>query len=711
MPLLATDQFGRVYQTEGLSEFDTGVGYYPEMGDSDNLYLDEIDPVERKRLRALRNFKKRQALIRRKKELERRARQRRINAAIAARKARANALIKKAQERRRQRLAQLKLARIKASKNPYANYDQPLVGNPLSGWEEGTPITTSRDWQKLNVSNVPVAQEFGSVFYQQIEHPLAGFGYIPSDKIDGTMGFFRMPRISPPRISWPRINVPKIRPPQFRPPKISLPKVSLPQVRLPNIKLPPVKIPKLSDIVHEASKAAGAMINAPLHFSRQVLTHVPLVKDVYKGVDNLTGGTVESLYRSAMLPGNAMQGKPVSQAEFIEAVSNAAKVGTIVATGGAAVSLISAGSSALAKGPLGKTPMGKTLLSVGEVASLSTIGKQSLTKVLEQKAIDEAKKQAATEAGKKGGILGSIAASAATGALAKGAGFGVDGGKELPLQATSKSVAKTSQIAEAAGKEAAKKAAEAVKTSGLKFDTAAAQQEFINQAQEQAKRQVALEFQKKTGVPFDAAQKLARGEFPTKEEIYNSVKNEFYGTTTDLKNRLAQIPSQMKNADELSKKFLLEKQEMLAKELANREKLVNKVKEESAKSLVEANKELVQKADIAKQKQDLLKEMGKKHDELAQKVQTANLADRPKLAAELDALQKEIVKVRKEYDIAAKEAEEAGRKAQYEKEKGSILVLQAEYGGQGAREKYLSKEDSSIYEHPMLQYGLIERKS
>jgi hypothetical protein len=723
MPLLATDGYGRVYQTLGLSEFDDkSVGYYPQLEESENLYYDEQDPIERKRLAILRSRRRRQAILKRRQRQRKLAELRRRQAILAARKAQQEAIIKEAQARRRMREREIKLARIRASRNPYAEYDQTLVGNPLAGWEEGIPITSSNDWKKLNLPKVQKSTEFGIGNYYQVEHPLAGFGYIPSDQIDGTMGFIRirlprislprisvpqirLPRFSPPRISLPRFSFPQIRLPRFSPPRLSLPRITLPQIRLPQI-----KVPTIGQVVHQISKNAGTILNAPLQLTKQVVNNVPGIREVYRGVDRLTGGTLTSLQNTIMLPGRALQGQPISKAEFMESLSNVIKVGAIAVTGGAAASVIGATSSALAKGPIGQTPLGRNLLSVGEIASLSSLGNQSLIKVLEKKAVDEARNYAASEAGKKAGIIGSIAASAATGALAKGASAGLNiATKEIPIKASAQSASEFAKVAQQAGNQAVNNATQAIKNAVVKFDSAAAQEEFIKSAQTQARREVEKEFQKRTGLPLDVALKASRGEIPTRQELYDKVKNEFYGKISDLENRLSQIPRQISDAEPLMKKLLQEKSEMLAKEIADRKNLVKKVQQETAEQLAKANNELREKGAVAMAKQSVLAELGKQHDILSQKIKNANLDVRAKLTTEMAALQERILKARQERDKAVDEAEKAARAAEYEKEKGAVLVLQAEYGGPNAREKYLGSSDLESYEHPMLRYGLIKR--
>lgn len=677
MPLLAQDKFGRVYQTEGLSEFDdASVGYYAEMDDTDNLYFGEMGYDEQRRLAALRKARQRQAMLQRRRQKLKLAQARRRKAVLDAQKARQAAIIKQAQDRKRQRENAIRLARIRASRNAFSGYEQTTVGNPLAGWEKGEAITNPKDWAKVNVPHVQKTTEFGISNYHHVEHPLMGFNFgVYDDEFDGTMGF--------------KVKKPKIR--------ISTPRITIPTPR---------------KIVKEVGKVAGTVINAPLKLAHQAVTHIPIVKDVYKGADKLTGGTLTSLHKTVMLPGRALQGKPVSKAEFMESLSNAIKVGAIVVTAGAASSVIGATSSALAKGPLGQTSFGRSLLSIGEIASLSSLGNQSLSVVMEKKAVDKATAHAASEAGKRGGVLGSIAASAAASALAQGAGVGVaQGGKELPLKASPQTAVQTAAIANKAGEQASKSALEAIKTSGLKFDSSAAQEQFVNSAKDQAQREVAKDFQKKTGIPLDVALKVSRGEVPTKQELYDKVKNEFYGTVSDLENRLAQIPSQISNAEPLMKKMLEEKSEMLAKEIADRKNLINKVQTEHAERLAKLNQDLKDKGTTAIMKESVLAEYGKQHEILSQKIKNANLDERGKLGIELAALQEKIMKARAERDAAVDEAEQAARLAEYEKEKGAVLVLQSEYGGPNARQRFLGELDSDNYIHPMLRYGLIERIS
>lgn len=684
MPLLAQDEFGRVYQTEGLSEFDDlGVGYYAEMGDEDSVYFGDMSKKALANKKALYDRKRKERAYLINKQRIENARRRQLLLKKQKEDLITNQAISRIQAKQRARKSAAKLKQIKASKNPFAAYSQSTVGNPLSGWEDGSYITRPEHWKKHDFSGVGYSNDYGIGFFHEVSHPLMGHSYrnLGSNFEDG-MGFkFRMPKI--------RIKAPKI--------KIKIPK----QLKVPK------KVQKaVRKSVKDVSKVAGKIYQAPIKLSQQILTKTPLVKDVYKGVDKLTGGTVSSLYKTALLPGDALRGKPITKAQFIESLANVVKVGAIVVTGGAAASVVGASAGALKQGPLGQTSWGRKLLSVGEIAGLATAGGMGFQKAIEKKVTDIAAAEASSAAGKKAGVAGAIIASAAVSATAGGMGAGET---VKPSGSLANSAANASKQA---GVVAAKKVAEEASKGILKFDSQAALVKFQDEVKKQAERAVAKEFQKKTGIPLDVATNVANGNIPTTEELTEKIKAEFYGTPEQLKIRLNQTLAQVPTSEPQFRAILEKKQLILANELSKREKLVEQVKNFNGEELAKANRELLAKVNPAKKMQDELKKLSDQHDKLIAKGKsnTANLAEKKKLALQVAELNKKIKALKPKYDAQVKEVEEAKKKADFTKEVGGFRVLQAEYGGQGAREKYLNEDESVFMAHPMLAYNLIPRK-
>lgn len=679
MPLLAQDEFGRVYQTEGLSEFDdAAVGYFAEIDDTDNVYFGEMSDGERKRVARLKKLRRKQAQIAAKKRAAKIRYAKKLQLLKAKKERLAQRRIQKLQEQKRKRHNMYRLAQIRASKNAFAGYEQTTVGNPLAGWQDGEAILNSSDWGRVGVSGVEIANEFGQDNFHCVDHPMMGFGfnYHTDDESMGFRNFsFKRPAHAPPMPIAPGRKRKKRRGLRIKTPK------------------------QLKKLVKEVGKGAAAVYKAPLKLANKVLTQAPIIKNVYKGVDKMTGGTLTSLNKTLMLPGKALEGKAISKAEFMESLGNVIKVGAIIVTGGAASSVVSASSSALAKGPLGKTSLGRALLSVGEVTSLSSLGGTSLKTAMEKKVTDLASQKAASEAAKKAGPLGAIVASAAV--QAGSAGISPKASETVTKSAITSS--------KAAGQIAAQNAAQQIKIGAIKFDSVAAQQKFIESAKAQAERKVQIDFQKKTGVPLNLASDVVQGRVPSTTEIYDKMKNELYGTPEQLEMRIAQIKNQMSPNEPLFQKVLETKALIMTKELAERKALIASTDAESGEKLAKANQILKEKGLKAMAAQTVLAELGRKHDLLSQSLLNANIDEKERITREMALLQNQIIQAKADHDRAVGEAEEAARAAEYEKDLGAFKSLQAQYGGPGAREKYLETDDSYI--HPMLRYELITRKA
>lgn len=144
----------------------------------------------------------------------------------------------------------------------------------------------------------------------------------------------------------------------------------------------------VAKVVQKAAVVAVKVATAPTKVAFKALQTIPVVKSVYKATDKLTGGTLTSLQRVQNLPNRVARGEKISKADLMEAVMTAVKVGAIAASGGSAASLISAGAGALKGGPLGKSSLGRNLLSVTELASGGLTVKQIIEKKVEDKGKD-----------------------------------------------------------------------------------------------------------------------------------------------------------------------------------------------------------------------------------------------------------------------------------------------------------------------------------
>lgn len=139
-----------------------------------------------------------------------------------------------------------------------------------------------------------------------------------------------------------------------------------------------------------SSKVIGTALKElnPITLITRGLSTNPLTEHLYRELDKLTGGLLTSAANIAELPGKALRGDPISQADLLEALELALKVVAIVATGGSSAAVIAASSNQLKKGTLGQTALGNALLSIGEAVGIAV-------------AVNSAASNVATAAGKK----------------------------------------------------------------------------------------------------------------------------------------------------------------------------------------------------------------------------------------------------------------------------------------------------------------------
>lgn len=470
-------------------------------------------------------------------------------------------------------------------------------------------------------------------------------------------------------------------------------------------KKPKIKTPKIiSKTVKEIGKGAGAIYQAPLKLGHKVMTTVPGVKDVYKGLDKLTGNTLTSLHRTVMLPGQALRGKPISKGEMIEAIMNCVKVGAIIVSGGSAVALIGAASGALKGGPLGKTSFGRTLLSVGEIAGLAYGAGQGLSMTLQKKATDVVSQKAASEVGKNAGPLGAIAASAAIQAGAAGAGASPSTpGDKIPNAATNAGAKAVSKAADQAAVNAAKQ----LQSSGIKFSSEAAKAEAQKVVTAQAKGMVATEFKKKTGIPLDLATKIASGQIPSPAEVRNKLMSDLAQTPDRLKNEIANVQKQMTNAEPNMRKVLAQKQQIFEKEIQNRDKHMAIVQKKGADELVAFNTTYKKKAEGYVAQVEDLQNVSARAQELRKKAEsTANFAERDKYLLQAAALENQIMAKKKSLSPVEDELVVMAVESERIKEDQAARLAIAEHGGQTKWTPGMGRESSEL-SHPMLIYGLV----
>jgi hypothetical protein len=166
------------------------------------------------------------------------------------------------------------------------------------------------------------------------------------------------------------------------------------------IKKPTIKAPTtLKAVVKDIGKVTVKAVTAPVKLSTNLVKVTPGLRDVYKGVDKLTGGTLSSVNRVVVdLPRKIAAGKPVSKAELMEAAMVGLKAGAIIMSGGSAASLVSVGAGMLKAGPLGQSSLGRNLLTLAEVAGAAAAIHQAAASKAAAKTAQAGSKQLAQKA-------------------------------------------------------------------------------------------------------------------------------------------------------------------------------------------------------------------------------------------------------------------------------------------------------------------------
>lgn len=705
MPLLKVDQFGNVYQfgfgdeiqKAEITSHDGNVAYgeYGKKSEQKRRQAEMKKIAEQNKIAAMKKQKAIQA-----------------QAQLMDKEARAKKL-KMMQQKKHQALVKKQsdeyLRVVKAGKNPFTgSFQQAGSGSELVGFKAPSQYVSRKKMGQGYVRGVQNASNNGNTMLQKYNWPPRSkyssprtrktSSRITSDDAAKLIGAKRKTATISYAHPMLRVNrsMAHVDGMGFR--------IRMPKIRMPRINLPRIKVPSLNRVISDAGKLAGGAMKAmnPITHIRKVAEFLPGVRDVYKGLDKLTGNTLTSLERVTNLPAKALEGKPIGKAELIEAAMMAFKVGAIVVSGGSAVALIGAAAGALKEGPLGKTALGNTLLSIGEVGSLASIGKQGIAKAIQGKATAMLSAQAATEVGKKAGPLGAIAASVAV--SAGSAGFNTPG-SAIPNGATANAAKQAVAVSAKAATMATTKLAE----SGMKFSTDAAKAEAQKLIVSQAKSHVANEFKARTGIPLGLAMDVANGKVPSPTEIKKQMITDLRNSPDKLKAELAKIPKQKDMADFAMKKVLEEKERVYQREIVQRIKDVEKVKEMGAKEIVKYNSGYKIKAELYKQKVDAMQNVATQAKDLREKAiaSTTNMQDKLKFDNDASKLELKLLAMKKDSDPLGNEIADMSVKSEEIVQDNAARMAIAEYGGKTKYTEGTDVASGNDLRHPMLAYGLV----
>lgn len=489
-----------------------------------------------------------------------------------------------------------------------------------------------------------------------------------------------------------QIRLPEIRLPEIRLPEIKLPTISeigdalarpfnevgkaLNNINWPKVNLPTIKIPTISELARDIGNAAGHLLNSdlnPVMFAQRTFENTPGLRDIYREVDNFTGGALTSVKNINTMPSRALRGEAISQADFMDAVTFAVKVGLTAFAGPVGstafnAALIGTAAGQLKKGPLGQTDLGRTLLSVGEVAGLATAAGQNLTTI----ASNKAKEAVVQEASKKAGAAGAILAVAATGKVENPESSFISN-----AMTAAEKEAKNMAVVELQKKTGIPVTLATQMVDGKVPTTSDVEKAIILQA----KTVAATEFEKKTGVPVTLAEKIVKGDVPSMSEIKEKAYTDLAHAPEALKEQLAVVKNQIQTAPQQIKVVLEEKKKVLTETINNREALVAQARAEGAAKMSEARQKVDDAVNNAEKMRLTQKEIKDKADELlARAMATGNEKLKEELMKQVGLLMKQVLGINGQRVAAEEDAREAINDADELREELALEELAIEHG-------------------------------
>lgn len=343
--------------------------------------------------------------------------------------------------------------------------------------------------------------------------------------------------------------------------KIGKPKISAPKISAPKISLPKVPVPQvIKQAVAATGKVAGAIVSAPVKAVDTTVKQVGGSKLV-NFLDRTTGGTYTQAVKVGDLPGKALAGKAITK-EDTDALKGLAIKAAVV---------------------------GATVYGAGSIAGAAS---------------NLVQQQAAKELAKKvGGSAGSLIAGGV--ALASG---DVAGAAKTVAQKEAERVA-VQEASKKIGKEAG--SILSIGSAGVTGGGAAA----LAKTQDVAKDKAIAEVAKKTGLPPAIVNVVATGKTPSPTQVKESIKQELIATPAKLQEQLKTLPQQIAKAPAQTKAILMQKQEIIKKELQERDKVVVDLAKKHAEEIARADQKIkeaakqteLKKADLDRAKAELEK--------------------------------------------------------------------------------------------------------
>jgi hypothetical protein len=467
-------------------------------------------------------------------------------------------------------------------------------------------------------------------------------------------------------------------------------------------------------------RLAGKLTSEAIKLTVKVVNKIPVVGHVYRGVDKLTGGALTTATNIATLPGRAIAGEPITKAELMKDLAFVARVGAVILTGGSAAAVIGATSGVLKDGPIGKSKIGRALLSVGEVAGFATAGYMAATKEVAAKAATQTTTSAlqtgATQAAAKAGTQ--VATQAATQAGTQVAQASLRSAVQGALIQKGQDVAKEKAIGLIASKTGAvggliagvamsdpskldpSNLSETVKNfDPSKYDPRTlTQEQVLGFAEVQAKKKAASEFEKKTGV--SVAQAGFVTDIVTGEKSPMVVPDMITAKVSaiELKAKNFSPPDAQallsNNAEALSVKIADIPNTDLSK--LDREKIKAQVVKEEATRFAKAQNDATQAAKLATEEGNKLVKLTAEAKAVRAKADKAQGLEKIALAEQATALERKVVEQDKKLGEVQQVALKKVSDAKLIEGQAAIKVAAAEEG------RYYPGFVSDEYSHPLV---------
>jgi hypothetical protein len=155
----------------------------------------------------------------------------------------------------------------------------------------------------------------------------------------------------------------------------------------------------LPGVLKKLQRLAGNMIvyMNPISNTLMLVGSWKVTANLTKQVDRYTGGMITDFTSISTLPGRVIKGNEIPKEELIRDALFCARVGAVVLSGGTAASIVGATSNQLQQGELGQSELGRTVLTIAQVAAVAAMTGQAWQEIAKKQAVNTAGQAAAEE--------------------------------------------------------------------------------------------------------------------------------------------------------------------------------------------------------------------------------------------------------------------------------------------------------------------------